>query len=199
MIGSLYGKILAIKPPQVMLVVSGVGYEVDLPIPDCATLADNQEEVLIYTHLVVREDAHLLYGFINLEGRDCFRTLIKVSGIGPRIALALLSTLSPSQLQLSLEQADVTMLCKTPGIGKKMAERMILELKGKLCVDDNSNLADNSVMGKSGNNMMRLDIANALMSLGYNERETNRVMQQLPLDIVDLSIGIKEALKFLNK
>ncbi|MBP9743542.1 MAG: Holliday junction branch migration protein RuvA [Burkholderiales bacterium] len=198
MIGSLYGKIVAVKPPQVMIIVNGVGYEVDLPIPDCATLVNNQEEVLIYTHLVVREDAHLLYGFINIESRDCFRTLIKVSGIGPRIALALLSTLSPSQLQIALDQTDVTTLSRTPGIGKKMAERMILELKGKLCVEDSNDLADNGVNGKYGNSM-RLDIANALMSLGYNDRETNRVMQQLPLDIIDLSIGIKDALKLLNK
>ena len=143
----------------------------------------------------MREDAHSLYGFLNLASRDCFRTLIKISGIGPRIALALLSTLTPDELQIALDQTDVTTLCRTPGIGKKMAERMILELKGKLHIE--REFAVNETLFNQSS--IRPDIANALTSLGYNDKEITRIMQQLPLDISDLSSGIKEALRLLNK
>lgn len=196
MIGRISGVLLAIKPPMVMVDVSGVGYELDLPIPDCATLAKIGEKVILFTHLVIREDAHSLYGFINLENRDCFRSLIKVSGIGPRIALALLSTLTPNELHIALENTDVTTLCRTPGIGKKMAERMILELKGKLHIA--REFAPN--MDKvDANYVVYEDIANALASLGYADKEINRVIKTLPVGITDLSFGIKEALRLFNK
>lgn len=195
MIGRINGKLLYSKPPQVLIEASGVGYEVDLPIPDCALLPTVGDVVVLYTHLVIREDSHSLYGFLTLESRDCFRTLIKISGIGPRIALALLSTLTPDELQVALDQTDVATLCRTPGIGKKMAERMILELKGKLHIE--KQFEPNNKL--SLQNSIRLDISNALISLGYNDKEITRVMHQLPLEIADLSLGIKEALKLLNK
>ena len=195
MIGYLSGKLLYIKPPQILIDVSGVGYEVDLPIPDCTNLPLINQSVVLYTHLIIRDDAHLLYGFLTIESRDYFRTLIKISGVGPKIALALLSTLSLSELTFALSQGDVGMLCRTPGIGKKVAERMILELKGKLSVINNfiPTLSDKN------NGNIRLDIANALVSLGYNDKEINRIMHQLSPDICDLSLGIKEALRILNK
>lgn len=195
MIGRLCGKLIHVRPPQVLVDVAGVGYELDLPIPDCANLPALEANVVLYTHLVIREDAHSLYGFLNIENRDCFRTLIKVSGIGPRIALALLSTLSPNELQVALDQTDVTMLCRTPGIGKKMAERMILELKGKLHIEQE--FSPNTPVDNQSS--IRLDVANALLSLGYNDKEISKVMQQLALDITDLSFAIKEALRILNK
>ncbi|MCX8515134.1 MAG: Holliday junction branch migration protein RuvA [Burkholderiales bacterium] len=201
MIGCLVGDLIAIKPPQILINVAGVGYEVDLPIPDCADInCLLQQSIKIYTHLIIREDAHALYGFLHEDRRDTFRILIKVSGIGPKIAMALLSTLSVDEIQLALEHKDITTLCRTPGIGKKMAERMILELQGKFNYvtfltgnDDKTKSATNLV-----NKNLRNDIANALLSLGYGDKDVNKVMQQLPLSITDISLGIKEALKILN-
>ncbi len=175
MIGRIYGKLLQIKPPQALIDVAGVGYEIDLPIPDCASLPQIGEVVTLYSHLVVREDAHSLYGFLNVANRDCFRTLIKISGIGPRIALALLSTLTPDELQVALDQTDVSTLCRTPGIGKKMAERMILELKGKLHIE--REFAPGAAVNNHGSSI-RVDIGNALTSLGYNDKEITRIMQR---------------------
>lgn len=197
MIGQLKGLVVYIKPPMIVLDVAGVGYEIDMPIPDCANLSV-KSDIIIYTHLVVREDAHQLYGFLARSSRDSFRTLIKVSGIGPRIGLALLSTLSTNELEQALDNADVTTLCRTPGIGKKMAERMILELKGKLSIDQTLDSDGIKSTNKHEVSIIRTDIANALASLGYNDKEITRIMQQLPLDIKDVSDGIKQALKLIN-
>lgn len=196
MIGRLVGVVTQVKPPMLLINVGGVGYEVDLPIPDIAALGVMGQTVTLHTHLVIREDAHSLYGFANLEGRDTFRTLIKVSGIGPRIALALLSTLAPQELHHALDNSDVAKLSQTPGIGKKMAERMILELKGKLHIEG-ENLLFNTK--DSVSNILYSDIANALLSLGYNEKEIKSTIKSLPQDITDLSHGIKEALRLFNK
>lgn len=196
MIGRLSGVVVLFKPPMLLLDVSGVGYEVYLPIPDCATI-QNGQQVILHTHLVIREDAHSLYGFVTLEGRDTFRTLIKVSGIGPRIALALLSTLTPTELHHALDNSDVAKLSQTPGIGKKMAERMILELKGKLYIE-NSNLSDGGSEAQ-GTSVVYTDIANALSSLGYADKEIKNTIKNLPIGITDLSSGIKEALRLFNK
>lgn len=197
MIGKISGSLIMLKPPLVIVETHGLGYEIDLPISDCALLPVLGSQVGLYTHLVVREDAHSLYGFLQQETRDCFRTLIKVSGIGPKIALALLSTLNVNELHRALDQADLDMLCRTPGIGKKMAERMLLELKGKLhiaCdVTQSSGKMDIFV-----NNSVRADIANALISLGFNDKEIRATLKNLP-EVNDLSSGIKEALKLLNK
>lgn len=197
MIGRLSGEIILVKPPAIVLDVSGVGYEIDLPIPDFATVGKIGNKVAVYTHLVVREDAHSLYGFATLEGRDTFRQLIKVSGIGPRIALALLSTLTPSELYQALDNSDVARLTQTPGIGKKMAERMILELKGKLHIDRVDNT--DGFYSDMGSNLVYDDIMNALLSLGYADKEVKNTLKLLPKDITDLSVGIKEALKLFNK
>lgn len=197
MIGILSGKLLEIAPPQVVISCGGVGYELDLPISHLPQLPGLGGEVQLFTHLVVREDAHLLFGFIGKTERDCFRQLIKISGIGPRIALALLSTMSSRQLQQAIEEGDLNTLCLTPGIGKKMAERMLLELKGKLVgnlefIPANGLFAGN----KAADGSIRKDIANALESLGYNNKEITQVVKQLP-ELTDLSQGIKEALKLL--
>lgn len=199
MIAILSGKLIDLTPPHIVLMVGGVGYEVDLPISHLASLPTLGSEITLFTHQVVREDAHLLFGFLTKTERDCFRQLIKISGIGPRIALALLSTMNSQQLQQAIEEDDLNTLCLTPGIGKKMAERMLLELKGKLNValdfmPNNSLFSANKVSESS----IRKDISNALESLGYNNKEISQVIKQLP-ELTDLSQGIKEALKLLSK
>ena len=199
MIAILSGKLIDLTPPHIVLMVGGVGYEIDLPISHLASLPNLGSEITLFTHQVVREDAHLLFGFLTKTERDCFRQLIKISGIGPRIALALLSTMNSQQLQQAIEEDDLNTLCLTPGIGKKMAERMLLELKGKLNValdfmPNNSLFSANKVSESS----IRKDISNALESLGYNNKEISQVIKQLP-ELTDLSQGIKEALKLLSK
>ena len=199
MISYLIGKLIDLTPPHATILVAGVGYEVDLPISHIAQLPALGQEVNLFTHLVVREDAHLLFGFLIKTERDCFRQLIKVSGIGPRIALALLSTMNSQQLQQAIEEEDLNTLCLTPGIGKKMAERMLLELKDKLNSPvefmPNSSLFAGSQTSEAA---IRKDISNALESLGYNGKEISQVIKQLP-ELSDLSQGIKEALKLLSK
>jgi Holliday junction DNA helicase RuvA len=199
MISYLIGKLIDLTPPHATILVAGVGYEVDLPISHIAQLPAIGQEVKLFTHLVIREDAHLLFGFLIKTERDCFRQLIKVSGIGPRIALALLSTMNSQQLQQAIEEEDLNTLCLTPGIGKKMAERMLLELKDKLNSPvefmPNSSLFAGSQTSEAA---IRKDISNALESLGYNGKEIGQVIKQLP-ELNDLSQGIKEALKLLSK
>ncbi len=198
MIGRLNGVVLELRPPQVLLDVSGVGYEVDVPISDCAKFETPGNNVTLYTHLVVREDAHSLFGFLTVESRDSFRNLIKVSGVGPRIALALLSTLTLNELYIALQNGDVASLSRTPGIGKKLAERMLLELKGKFIFETGFNV-QNTANAETQLPGVMADIRNALSSLGYNDKEINLVMKQLPETLTDLSTGIREALKLLNK
>jgi holliday junction DNA helicase RuvA len=196
MIGRISGFIMQIKVPTVLVDVMGVGYEVDLPVSDCALLPSIGANIVLFTHLIIREDCHSLYGFVCLESRDCFRTLIKVSGVGPRTALALLSTLTPVELNSAVENSDSRALCRAPGIGKKVAERMILELKGKLGI---YNLHADSSSGDDTKNTLRIDMTSALLSLGYQEKEIVKAIKNLPNEIIDLTTGIKEALRLLNK
>lgn len=197
MIGILSGQLLELTPPQVVINVGGVGYEVDMPISHLALLPSIGSNVKLFTSLIIREDSHTLYGFLEKKERDCFRQLIKISGIGPKIALALLSTMNSANLQQAIENGDINTLCLTPGIGKKMAERMLLELKGKILsnvefVPTTGLFIENNVTS------IKKDINNALESLGYNTKEIANVLKQLP-EISDLSHGIKEALKLLSK
>ncbi len=200
MIALITGKLVELSPPQVVVLAGGVGYELDLPISHLAQLPPLGNEVTLFIHQVVREDAHLLFGFVDRAERNCFRQLIKISGIGPRIALALLSTMNSQQLYVAIEEDDANTLCLTPGVGKKMAERMLLELKGKLSntsgVLTATGLFANSTQNQDTN--IRKDIANALESLGYNNKEITQVIKQLP-ELNDLSQGIKESLKLLSK
>ncbi len=198
MISRINGILISGKPPVVVVEACGIGYEIDLPMSDFAELPEVGSNVILHTHLVIREDLHALYGFITQNSRDCFRQLIKVSGIGPRIALALLSTLAVHEISLAIESSDTATLCRTPGIGKKMAERMLLELKGKFSTNHNSETLSITSTARTSYSI-NTDIINALSSLGYNEKETAQVIKQLPKDVTDLSLGIKEALKLLNK
>lgn len=191
MIGRVSGR-LADKssPPQVLVDVQGVGYEVDVPMSTFYNLPALGEPVTLLTHFVVREDAQLLYGFLTAPERATFRELVKISGIGPRTALALLSGLSVTEIAHAVTTQDSARLVKVPGIGKKTAERLLLELKGKLGPD--LALPATAVSDSQG------DIVQALMALGYNEREANAALKSLPADVA-VADGIKLALKALNR
>ena len=192
MIGRLSGILLEKNPPQILLDVQGVGYELDVPMSTFYNLPALHEKVVLHTHFVVREDAQLLYGFATNEERIAFRQLLKISGVGPKLALSVLSGLSLGDLSLAVANKDAGRLTKIPGVGKKTAERLLLELQGKFTVSRVS--AANGVMTASAGS----DIINALQALGYNEKEADWAAKQLPKD-VDVSGGIRQALKLLSK
>jgi holliday junction DNA helicase RuvA len=190
MIGRLSGQLAEKTPPHVLIDVHGVGYEVDVPMSTFFNLPGLGEAVVLLTHTVVREDAHLLYGFLTAEERATFRELIKISGIGPRTALAILSGLSVADLAAAVSRQESGRLQKVPGIGKKTAERLLLELKGKLAPD--LGLPAASVANDS-----QADIVQALVALGYSEKDAAGALKKLPAD-VGVSEGIKLALKALG-
>jgi holliday junction DNA helicase RuvA len=186
-IGRLHGKLAAKNPPQVMVDVAGVGYEVDVPRSTFYSLPGTGEPVTLYTHLVVREDAHTLYGFATQEERAAFRQLIRISGIGARTALSVLSGLSVTDLAQSIAAQDAGRLTRIPGIGKKTAERLLLELKGKLTGAGVAPLHD-----QGG------DVLNALLALGYSDKEAHAAVRGLAPGL-PVAEGIKAALKVLAK
>ncbi len=188
MIGRLQGQLLAKQPPQILVDVHGVGYEVSVPMSTFCNLPELGHPVTLVTHFVVREDAQILYGFFEERERAAFRALIKVSGVGPRIALAVLSGLSTEDLALAVEGNDAARLTRVPGIGKKTAERLVLELKGKL---------DTSGAGLIAVTDERADIISALVALGYAEREAQKAVKELGAD-VSVSDGIRQALQLLS-
>ncbi len=190
MIGRLTGILLEKNPPQVLLDVHGVGYEVDVPMSTFYNLPASGEKITLLTHFVVREDGQYLYGFTTESERYAFRQLIKISGIGARMALAVLSGLSVSDLAQAIARQEVGRLIKVPGIGKKTAERLLLELKGKL--------ADALPTAAFAMEDSQHDILNALLALGYNDREAAAATKPLPPGI-STSDGIRQALKQLSK
>lgn len=190
MIGRLTGVLLEKNPPQVLIDVHGVGYEVDVPMSTFYNLPGNGEKVTLLTHFIVREDGQFLYGFASESERYAFRQLIKISGVGARMALAVLSGLSVSDLAQAIARQESGRLTKVPGIGKKTAERLLLELKGKL--------ADALPAAAFAVQDSQHDILNALLALGYNDREASAAMKQLPADL-STSDGIRQALKLLSK
>ncbi len=192
MIGRLSGILLEKNPPQILLDVQGVGYEVDVPMSTFYNLPGLNERVMLHTYLVVREDAQLLYGFGSNEERVTFRQLLKISGVGPKLALSVLSGMSMADLALAVANKDAGRLTKIPGVGKKTAERLLLELQGKFEVHGLSP-AQGAAAASSAN-----DIANALLALGYNDKEAGWAAKQLPADI-GVSDGIRQALKLLSK
>ncbi|MGH8711063.1 MAG: Holliday junction branch migration protein RuvA [Burkholderiales bacterium] len=190
MIGRITGKLIEKRPPLVLLEVQGVGYEIDVPMSTFYQLPAIGSQVTLHTHLVVREDAHLLFGFGSEEERAAFRRLLKISGVGARTALAVLSGLSVADLQQAVRAEDSSRLTKIPGIGKKTAERLLLELRGKLEMI----LSSGAAPAASGSQ----DVLNALLALGYNEREANWAIGQLS-DGLPVADGIRQALKLLSK
>jgi Holliday junction DNA helicase RuvA len=190
MIGRIVGTLVARHPPQILVQVQGVGYEIDVPMSTFYNLPATGGEVTLHTHLVVREDAHQLFGFATEQERQVFRQLIRISGVGARTALAVLSGLSVSELQRAVVEQDGGRLTKIPGIGKKTAERLLLELRDKL------DLPAAVMPATSGERAS--DIGNALLALGYNDREVAWATRQLPADIA-VAEGIRQALKLLSK
>jgi len=191
MIGRLTGILAEKNPPQIVLDVNGVGYELDVPMSTFYNLPAAGEKTKLLTHFAVRDDGHFLYGFLTEAERFAFRQLLKVSGIGARTALSVLSGMSVNDLSAAVAQQELGRLVKIPGIGKKTAERLLLELKGKLA--DATGVSLHSAVDDA-----RQDIANALIALGYNEKESAAAMKQLPADI-GTSDGIRQALKLLSK
>ena len=190
MIGKISGKLIERRPPQVIVDVLGIGYEIDVPMSTFYQLPATGSEVTLYTHLVVREDAHLLYGFASEQERRVFRQLLKISGVGARTALSVLSGMSVSDLCEAVSAQDGARFTKVPGIGKKTAERLLLELKDKLDVAIVSTIAADG--GQGG------DILNALLALGYNDKEAAWAVRQLPGSPA-VADGIRQALKMLSK
>lgn len=190
MIGRITGTLLEKIPPVVCIDVGGVGYEIDVPMSTLYKLPENGATVTLFTHLAVREDAHTLYGFSSASERAAFRALIKVTGIGSRTALAVLSGMTVEELANAITRQETGHLTRVPGIGKKTAERLLLELRGKLGADLGS--------GAGGVSPGREDILNALLSLGYSNNETQMALKNLP-DGIDVAEGIRMALKSLSR
>jgi Holliday junction DNA helicase RuvA len=191
MIGRLHGILIEKNPPHVVVDCNGVGFEVDVPMSTFYHLPSVGDKVSLLTHFVVREDAQILYGFANAQERTAFRQLIKISGVGPRMALGVLSGMSVEELAQAISLQEAGRLVKIPGIGKKTAERLLLELKGKMGTDLGANPITNTASSQN-------DILQALISLGYSDKEASAAWKQLPADI-GVSEGIKQALKALAR
>ena len=190
MIGRLTGTLAEKSPPQLLIDVGGIGYEVDVPMSSFYNLPALGERVTLLTHFIVREDAQVLFGFLTHDERATFRLLVKITGVGPRTALSILSGLSVNDLAQAVSLQESGRLIKVPGIGKKTAERLLLELKGKL--------GDALTVPVTVGNAAQTDILQALLALGYNDREAAAALKALPADI-GVSDGIKLALKALAR
>jgi holliday junction DNA helicase RuvA len=192
MIGRLSGTLLEKNPPQLLLDVQGVAYEVDVPMSTFYNLPATGERIVLYTHLVVREDAHLLYGFGTDNERRAFRQLVKITGIGARTALSVLSGMSVAELAQAVTLQEASRLTRIPGIGKKTAERLMLELKDKLGADLTTAVGVHRVPPATS------DILHALLALGYSDKEAVATVKQLPEGLA-VGDGIRQALKLLAK
>jgi Holliday junction DNA helicase RuvA len=190
-IGRLFGVLLEKNPPQVLVDVRGVAYEVDVPMSTFYNLPQTGAEVTLHTHLVVREDAHLLFGFSSEAERTVFRQLLRISGVGARTALAVLSGLSVADLQHAVAAQDTGRLIKIPGIGKKTAERLLLELRDK--VDTRISVVPGANPQAAGS-----DVLHALLSLGYSDKEASWAVKQLSASL-PVAEAIRQCLKLLSK
>lgn len=187
MIGRLTGKLAAKHPPQVLVDVNGVAYELDVPMSTFYALPATGETISLFTQLIVREDAHTLYGFATLEERSAFRQLIRISGVGARTALAVLSGMSVGDLAAAVALQQPAALVKIPGIGKKTAERLLLELKGKMVAGPADQISQHGS-----------DVLNALAALGYSDKEAAAAVKDLPPGL-PVAEAIRAALKALAK
>ena len=196
MIGSLIGLIKDKKPSLVLLEVNGVGYEVHIPLSTSFQLPNNGESTFILTHLVIRDDQHTLYGFATEEERKLFRALIKISGVGAKMALTILSGINVNGFVQSVINGDVDTLVHLPGIGKKTAERLIVEMKDKIQdVTDSPELTGSAA---SDNNML-LEARNALVNLGYKSSEARKILDKIDTTGLEVDELLRQALKSLNK
>ncbi|AJJ22173.1 TPA: Holliday junction branch migration protein RuvA [Yersinia enterocolitica] len=202
MIGRLRGIILEKQPPLVLLETNGVGYEVQLPMTCFYELPDIGQEAIIFTQFVVREDAQLLYGFNDKQERALFRELIKVNGVGPKLALAILSGMSAQQFVAAVEREDITTLVKLPGVGKKTAERLVVEMKDRfkgLNGDLFNNTGDIQLPASNSSQISDADIeaeaASALVALGYKPQEASRLVSKIAKPGADCETLIRDALR----
>ncbi|WP_311398062.1 Holliday junction branch migration protein RuvA [Neisseria cinerea] len=194
MISRLTGKLVEKTPPQIVIDVNGVGYEADVSMQTFYNLPPLGETVQVFTQLIVREDAHLLFGFATAEERKTFRQLIKVSGIGAKTALGILSAMTADELAQAVAEEDVKRLSSAPGIGKKTAERMVLELRGKLI----THTVTDGLFAAPSENDETNDIVSTLLALGYSEREAKAAVKGIPKG-TDVGEGVRLALKNLLK
>lgn len=203
MIGRLRGIIIDKQPPEVLIEVNGVGYEVSMPMTCFYELPDNGQEAIILTHFVVREDAQLLYGFNNQRERALFRELIKVNGVGPKLALAILSGMSASQFVAAVEQGEIKTLVKLPGVGTKTAERLIVEMKDRLKRFDSEllnyvqehNTVNHTISDSTMQNQVENEAISALITLGYKPQEASKIINRVLKPDMNCETLIKEALK----
>ncbi len=193
MIGRIAGTLIEKNPPEVLVEAGGVGYEIDVPMSTFYNLPALGERVTLLTHLTIRDDAHQLFGFLTPGERQAFRELIRIAGVGSRTALAVLSGMSIGELAQAVALQESGRLTKVPGIGKKTAERLLLELKGKL-----GTVPAGALGGAAPATELGTDVLRALIALGYSEREAALAVRQLPAD-TGLSDGIRIALKSLAK
>jgi len=193
MIGRINGLLVEKNPPQVVIMAHGLGYEVDVPMSTFCVLPALGQETTLLTHLIVREDAHLLYGFLTGAERQAFRALIRISGVGPRIALAVLSGMTVDDLTQAVASQQTARLQKVPGIGKKTAERLLLELKGRL----GDALPGAGGLGATGMDTQS-DTLHALAALGYSDREASAAVRALAPGL-SVDEGIRQALKSLAR
>lgn len=199
MIGHLRGILLEKSPPEILLEVNGIGYEVLLPMTSFYHLPEVNMEASIYTHLVVREDAHLLFGFYHKQDRTLFRELIKTNGVGPKLALAILSAMSVSEFSYAIEREELSKLVKIPGVGKKTAERLIVELKGKFKAYQHDDFFIEQTTTQSGIETEKVsatdDAISALVALGYKPAEAEKMVKRVAKPEWDSEQLIREALK----
>ena len=195
MIGQISGTLVYKHPPQLLVDVGGVAYELEAPMTAFYELPETGEKVSLFTHLVIRDDAHLLFGFSDLRQRDVFRVLLKISGVGPRVALALLSGLTAEELTACVAAGDIAQLTRVPGIGRKTAERLVIELRDRLeaVAGPGSDASGVSLTPQQ-------DAVSALMALGYRENEANRAVRAVEVDGTPaVETLIREALKALSR
>lgn len=193
MITHLTGKLAEKHPPQITIDVNGIGYELEVSMQTFYQLPNIGESIHIHTQLIVREDAHLLFGFGSHSERNTFRQLIKVSGIGAKTALGILSAMNADELAAAIAAEDIKRLSSAPGIGKKTAERMVLELRGKLTASGSAQAQPTAQAGDSSE-----DIVSTLLALGYNEKEARAAAKGIPAD-TEVGEGVRLALKNLLK
>ena len=200
MIGCLIGEVLALEAPTVLLNVNGVGYEIDTPLTTFCQLQKGQK-ITLWTHLAVREDAQLLYGFLEAQEKAIFRTLLKVNGVGPKMALGILSTLSVELLVHTVEHEDINTLVKVPGVGKKTAERLMIDLRDRFknLATANSASASNSVQIQFNSSSPVAEAEAALQSLGYKPIEAQKMVAAVKADYTESADIIRAALKSMMK
>lgn len=200
MIGYLRGKLLHKQPPFLLLEVNGVGYELEAPMTTFYELpdAEDDKQVSLFVHLVVRDDAHLLFGFSDHSQRVLFRNLLRVNGVGPRVALAILSTLTSEQFIACIHNADILTLTRVPGIGKKTAERMIFDLRDRIAALS-SHDQDASALSASEQAIPTQDAISALLSLGYKASDANKAVRAVQDKGGRSEELIRNALQYLSK